>query len=567
MLEAVYLLVSIFTLLVAIIGHILLLLKIQITVNNFLFGFYIILFVGLLILYITAENKNYFLSARLEIDKLSIICSAIIFFIIAVIFSYKLYPDFIPLKLFNELVDGGTHLNFVNRIFPWSLSLPGNFGVHFNVALFSKLINNTPFIKTIYPIMVIFTALYAVGVYSLIIRLKISGHLGAIAGGMLVSLSSYSISQLNGLGFYPQIFGTFLFIAYLIFLAGYLETFSNRSLFFLILISLGICVSYARWFPSLIISLIWASIITRHKLPRKKMLSFIFVIFIQLAIFIYLAVMFLTPKKIIAILKVDAGVLVTKFPIYGKLMDINIFGEALIIKFVFILFIIGIIMSLLKRKNKILLAVFFSIFIQTIFFYIGINKFSFGTYCYYKSFYLLYIPYIIIAIYGAQILIDFFNKKIIKKFNTKVAMPIKLVIFLPLLCFSLISGIIYSRYFKPAISSSDYDVALFVRKYLYNYYDYRNLSYIGSGLFNNFFLRAFLQEKIHPFPGSSKKVLPTNERIVRWLRYGKEEFLYVPKEFSSFIRPHLSKFKIFYEKEGTYLLARPVRFWQDERID
>lgn len=555
-------LTSIIIALIAIGGYVVSFWNISITIDNFLFFFSIFCLIEILLVIFLSKRRNSSI-VKFDFDKKFIIGSLLIFFISAIILIYRSFPYFLPLKAHTELGDGSLHLWYARSISSSTadklLSYRYHLGAHFNIALLSELIN-IPIINLIYPIVVLITSLSGVVMYTIITELKIARHLAGIAGGLFLSLSIYSFTELNAYGFYSQIFGNFLFISFILFLIKYSNRGSIINLSYPILIILAISCSNLFWSAVLLAALLY---ITKHLWGRSKKGLLIGSGILIAIIIVYMPSVRTIVYYAMSKLREDGSVVYTNFtnftPQITNTIKIDIFAQHQILWYCFVLILIGVVRSLLQRKNRVILIIISFIVIQMVFLYWGVKKFSFGKYWYYKMYYLLFIPSVVMLVYGGQSVVDWVYSKIKKNFckekmYARIALPpLTLIIFLPLLYISLASGIAYSKHSSKVMNSAEYDVALWVTKNNYNDSP-KCIYFISYGWRDDLFLKSFLNRAFPYTP--SRLILPTQEAIERWIdSAGGNDYLFISQKFSNFIKPYLSRFKIIYTNGDVYFLS------------
>jgi len=458
---------ALYTSLVTLIGFYMDSVYIQITTQNFLMIFLILIF----FIWLSLKTKKLHLS-RVNFDRTFFTGFLILF--LAGFFAYLLpsMPSFFPQ---GSLVDIGMHFAITKHIFehnalvlheaPYPI-LDWNiypFGMHLNVAALCWFLHLAP-IKLIYPFVALITALSAVAVYGIVEESKICNKHIALVAGFMILLLTPTIVQARIGGAWARLFGEFLVLMFVWVLFDYIKKPNLLGLAPLILIESAVILSYTIW--ALIPIIVFLFVMAESKIPRKDKIAYLVILCV--------AVVLLTAMYFPPIIKFGVTLHPTGIEIKSNLRPFLpwIASESFFVNFanlittsLFLLSIPVFVASLVKRKNRIAVYFYAVVVLQLLSLFVLWKFFGFRDNLLRKSYYMFTYPaaiFVFVGVIGGlqrwKDLCKFYNRNKHQVNTTLIAfLVIGTILSAHVVSMAIVEGSSDHRLFS--ITPDEYDVA------------------------------------------------------------------------------------------------------------
>ncbi len=311
----------------------------------------------------------------------------------------------------NSLLFGDTP---AYSLFPGLNNYP--FGTHLNIAFFSRLFNLDP-VTVIYPFVVLFSVLTAAMLYGMVVESKAGDKFYGVFPAFVVLAFYLPVYMLRVMGWWPQVFGIFLAVAFIWLLLDYVKKPTIIGLLPLVLIEIAIVFTYIHWVTIVGLTLFLVILFMTDISKKEKVL--------HLVVFSLIVGAFTISYALIMIKWAGMGLGVSKEALhwtYIRFLPFDFFGIRVLeshtlffdiinnaCTLFFIISILGAIKSYIDKKNRLLLFFFFASLLQTFLLLIGVLFFDLRAYPYAKQYYMLSYPAAIFFFTGLKDFISRFN--------------------------------------------------------------------------------------------------------------------------------------------------------------
>ena len=360
--------------------------------------------------------------------------------------------------------------NPVYALYPQLNNYP--FGMHLNIAFFSRLFNLDP-ITVIYPFVVFFSVLTAAMLYGMVVESKAGDKFYGIFPAFVVLAFYLPMFMLRVMGWWPQVFGIFLVVAFVWLLMDYVKKPTIIGLLPLILVEIAIVFTFTHWILITVLTFLLV-IMFMTDIPKKDKILHLFA-FVLIASVFTASFAFL----VVGIGKMTFGIGTSGYTwTYIRFLPFDFFGirvpESHTFFFdtinnactlFFAISILGAIKSFIDKKNSLLLFFFFASLLQTFLLLIGMLFFDLRAYPYAKQYYMLSYPAAIFFFIGLRDFVSRFNITRSLKDSTafKAIFIIALIAIIASAGQVMSIGVRATGHQELAIAPDQYDVALWCK--------------------------------------------------------------------------------------------------------
>lgn len=349
------------------------------------------------------------------------------------------------------------------------------FGTHLNIAFFARLFNLDP-ITVIYPFVVFFSVLTAAILYGMVVESKAGDKFYGVFPAFIVLAFYLPIYMLQVMGWWSQVFGIFLAVAFVWLLMDYVKNPNIAGVLSLVLVQIAIAFTYTHWITITGLTFLLALTVMTDISKKNKIIhlfAFVLIASVFTASFAFL---------VVGLGKMTFGIGSSGFTwTYIRFLPFDFFGirvqESHTLLFdtinnactlFFIISILGAIKSYIDKKNRLLLLFFFASLLQTFLLLIGVLFFDLRAYPYAKQYYMLSYPAAIFFFIGLKDFVSRFNIT----HSLKDSTAFKAIFIIALIATVVAAGQVMSigvratGHQELAIAPDQYDVALWCKNNL-----------------------------------------------------------------------------------------------------